>query len=410
MPATETSLFKVGDVYTANINATAPVVVNQGGTSSAKTYSIIQVLFTLAVEYEKDPAKPWLNGVITICGQDIPNLKAGALRQALEIVSNSPVLQKAIKSYNKTDRVFEFHNGAVMEFKSYKDAQDAKSGKRDYLFVNEANGIMYDIFYELWMRCAVRTFLDYNPNSEFWVHEKVLVDKQFKAIRIISDHRHNPFLSPEQHDKIESIDDPELWLVYARGKTGKITGLVFRWDTCAAVPEHAKLIGYGLDFGFTNDPTTLIGVYMADGALYITELIYQRGLHLDELSTLMKEHGVGKSDNIIADSSAPGTISELQRMGWHGLDGANKGADSIKNGIDILKRYKVYITMHSLNVRKEANSYKWKVDPQTGDAMNIPVDFMNHAIDSVRYVALNLLTEAGKKLKPGSFGFRKKKK
>lgn len=407
MPKQTTTLFKVGDVYTVNINETAPVVVNQGGTSSAKTYSILQVLFTKAVEYVKTPENPTC--IITVVGQDIPNLKRGALRQALEIVSNSPALQKAIGSYNKTDRIFTFHSGAVMEFNSYQTEQDAKSGKRDYLFMNEANGIIYEIYWQLNRRTKQQTFIDYNPNEEFWCHEKVIGKKGVKLI--ISDHRHNPFLTQKQHDDIEAIkeEDLELWKVYARGLTGKIEGLVFRnWHTCQSIPTEARLIGYGLDFGFTNDPTTLIGVYMCDGALYLTEIIYQRGLHLDEINTLLKEYEVDKSSSIIADSSAPQTISELSRLGWS-VEGANKGADSIKNGIDILKRYKVYITMTSSNLRKEANSYKWKVDPKTGKPLNVPIDFMNHAIDAVRYVGLNLLTEAGKKLKSGSFGFRKKK-
>lgn len=406
MSATTTVLFKVGDVYTVNINETAGVVVNQGGTSSAKTYSILQVLFTKAVEYHKTELDPTC--IITVVGQDIPNLKRGALRQALEIVSNSEVLKNCIASYNKTDRVFTFHNGAVIEFNSYQTEQDAKSGKRDYLFVNEANGILYEIYWQLARRTKHQVFIDYNPNEEFWVHEKLIGKKGVKLI--ISDHRHNPFLTQKQHDDIENIDDPELWRVYARGYTGKIEGLVFRnWHVSPEIPIDAKLIGYGLDFGFTNDPTTLIAVYMADGELYLTELIYQRGLHVNEIVELMTEYGVKKSDSIIADSAAPQTISELKRLGWY-VDGANKGADSIKNGIDILKRYSVNITTQSINLRKEANSYKWKVDPKTSKPLNVPVDFMNHAIDAVRYVALNLLTEAGHKLKAGKFGFRKKKK
>lgn len=407
MPAAEEpNLFKVGPVYTANINAWASVVVNQGGTSSAKTYSILQVLFTLALEYEKDNAKPWLTGVTTIVGQDIPNLKAGALRQALEIVSNSVQLQQAIKAYNKTDRIFEFNNGAIVEFKSYENAQDAKSGKRDYLFINEANGVSFPIYNELWMRCNLRTFIDYNPNEEFWVHEELIGKPNVQLI--ISDHRHNPFLSPSQHDKIENIDDPELWNVYARGLTGKIEGLVFRNWHLSPIPEHAKLIAYGMDFGFTNDPTTLVGVYMADGELYTVELLYQRGLHTVEINKLLEELGVGDNDRIVADSADPKTISELQRLGWN-IEGAEKGPDSIVNGIDILKRYTVNMTPGSANLRKEISSYKWKVDAKTGKPLNIPVDFMNHAIDPIRYIALNCLTE-GKKLVAGNYHFRKRKR
>ncbi|RYZ98517.1 MAG: hypothetical protein EOP47_19180 [Sphingobacteriaceae bacterium] len=153
-------------LFTHNYRATAHVVVNQGGTSSGKTYSIEQVLFCLACEEE--------NQVITIVGQDIPNLKAGALRDAVGIYHSSDILKRAIKGFNKTDRIFEFHNGSLIEFKSYDNAQDAKSGKRDYLFVNEANGIQWDIYAELALRTKKRIYIDYNPNTEFWVHDKVI--------------------------------------------------------------------------------------------------------------------------------------------------------------------------------------------------------------------------------------------
>lgn len=135
-------------LFKQNYHATGHIVVNQGGTSSGKTFAIEQVLFCLACQHEKL--------VITIVGQDIPNLKAGALRDAQSIYYSSPVLQAMVKSYNKTDRIFEFRNGTIIEFKSYDDAQDAKSGKRDYLFVNEANGVDMAIYNELALRTKRR--------------------------------------------------------------------------------------------------------------------------------------------------------------------------------------------------------------------------------------------------------------
>jgi phage terminase large subunit len=149
------------------------------------------------------------------------------LRDALNIYNSSDQLKTMVKNYNKTDRIFEFHNGTLIEFKSYTDAQDAKSGKRDYLFINEANGITYDIYNELSLRTRKRVFIDYNPNSNFWVHEHLIGKKNVELI--ISDHRHNPFLTQPERDKIELLKeaDEELWKVYARGLTGKIMGLVF---------------------------------------------------------------------------------------------------------------------------------------------------------------------------------------
>src|ERR1700761_4328676 len=203
-------------LFKQNYNATAHVVVNQGGTSSGKTYSILQALFCLACQNQKQ--------VITVVGQDIPNLKAGALRDALNIYEGSEQIKSVVKNYNRSDRIFEFHNGTLIEFKSYDDAQDAKSGKRDYLFVNEANGITWDVYFELALRTRSRIYIDYNPNSNFWVHEKVMGQPNVQLI--ISDHRHNPFVPQALRDKVEGLKDIdyELWKVYARGLTGKITG------------------------------------------------------------------------------------------------------------------------------------------------------------------------------------------
>src|SRR5471030_1437494 len=184
-------------LFKHNYTATAHVVINQGGSNSGKTYAIEQVLFCLACESPKQ--------VITVVGQDIPNLKAGALRDALAIYGKSELLQSAVKNYNKSDRIFEFCNGSIIEFKSYDNWQDAKSGKRDYLFINEANGIDWNIYTELALRTRTRIFIDYNPNTEFWVHDQ-LVGKPGVQL-IISDHRHNPFLSGHTHHKIESYKD-----------------------------------------------------------------------------------------------------------------------------------------------------------------------------------------------------------
>ena len=376
----------VSVLFEANYHTTAEIVVNQGGTSSGKTYSILQVLMLYAVAEQRK--------VITVVGQDIPNLKSGALRDALTITDESDTIKNAILSYNKSERVFQFRNGSIIEFKSYADPQDAKSGKRDYLFINEANGISWDIYQELSLRTKTRIYIDYNPNAEFWVHDRLIGRKNVQLI--ISDHRHNPFLSTKMRQKIESIknEDIELWKVYARGMTGKISGLVLNnWQLCDDIPPRAKLVAIGLDFGFTNDETGCLAVFKQNGELWVDELFYETGLTNPDIAKQLSNIGLSKNALIVADSAEPKSIEELRRLGWN-IVPAKKGADSINISIDILKRYKLNISRRSINLRRELARYKWKTD-LAGRTLNEPIDRWNHLIDPLRYVALNQLKIKG---------------
>lgn len=378
----ETDLFKVLPLYDANINAEEREIVNQGGTSSGKTYTIMQVLFTLGLMEARQ--------VITVVGQDIPNLKVGAYRDAKTILESSPILKNYYPTINDGERIIKCINGTIIEFKSYADAQDAKSGKRDYLFVNEANGISYEVYWQLAIRTRKKIFIDYNPSARFWVHEKVIGGKDARLI--ISDHRKNYFLTEDEHRRIENIEDKELWKVYARGLVGAMTGLIFNnYDIVDELPprEEWKLSIYCMDYGFTNDPTTLQHLVLAHGEIWTDELMYDVGMTNPMIAERAKAQGVTRSDVIIADCAEPKSNAELRTMGLN-VEACVKGADSIVNGIDILKRYRWHVTRRSTGMRNELQNYKWKVT-KDGVTTNTPVDCFNHAIDAVRYGALGRL-------------------
>ena len=349
----------------------------------------MQVLFSIAISEE--------NKSILVVGQSIPNLKVGAMTDAETILASSPELQACLIGFNKTDRLYTFKSGSQIQFKSFMDYQDAKSGKRDYTFFNEVNGIPKPIFDEIHMRTRIRTWVDYNPNEEFWIHHLKNNPPEKTTVKFIrSWHEHNPFLSQKVRDKIEGLKDvdEELWRVYARGMTGKIEGLVYRnWDIKKEVPEEAEYIATGVDFGFTHDPTAVIEVYRLENDLYFKEIVYETGLTTPDLHEKLE-----KSSTYIADSARPDTIEELRRMGIR-IEGANKHLKSknhkgsITTGIDILKRYKFHVV--GSNIAKELKAYKWRED-KTGSLVSEPVDFMNHALDAVRYVALNRLMKRSK--------------
>lgn len=382
-----TDLFQVLPLYDANIEAEERTIVNQGGTSSGKTYSIMQVLFTLGIMYDHQ--------VTTVVGQDIPNLKVGAYRDAKTILDSSPLLKSFYPTINDGERIIKCVNGSIIEFKSYADAQDAKSGKRDYLFINEANGISYDIYWQLAIRTRKKVFIDYNPSARFWVHEKVLGAKDVRLI--ISDHRKNYFLTDDEHKRIENIEDKELWKVYARGLTGAMTGLIFsNYDIVDDMlpRDEWKMSVYCLDYGFTNDPTTLQHLVLAHGEIWTDELIYSTGMTNPMIADRAKALGLTRADTIIADSAEPKSNAELRSMGLN-VEACVKGADSVINGIDILKRYKWNVTRRSTGMRNELQNYKWKVT-KDGVTTNIPVDCFNHGIDAVRYGALAKLKVTAK--------------
>lgn len=371
--------FKViKELYKANTDGNYRTFVNQGGTSSGKTYTIMQVLFVYAM------TEP--NAVITICGQDLPNLKVGALRDAKTIINGSEWMREYF-NVNESGSFITGRNNSILEFKSYDNEQDAKNGKRDYLFVNEANGIPYEIYWQLQIRTRKRVYIDYNPSARFWAHDEVINTEGTKLI--ISDHRGNPFLSEEEHERIEGIADEELWKVYARGMTGKITGLVLtRWDVVDDLPPRDEWRGdwYGMDFGFTNDPTALEHVVLAHGELFVDEVIYEAGLTNPEIAQKAKAAGLTRGDMIVADSAEPKSIRELTNTGlW--VTPSEKGKDSIAVGLDILRRYVIHFTRRSQGIIGNAKAYQWKKD-RDGKRTNDPQDGNDHGIDAIRYVAL----------------------
>ena len=371
----------VRGLFQTNTDERYRVFVNQGGTSSAKTYTLLQVLLYHAIREG--------NSVCTVVGQDLPNLKVGAMRDTRNIIGASEWLAAFCK-WNESTSTLHLGNGSLVEFKSYDSAQDAKSGKRDYLFVNEANGITYEIYWQLAIRTRKCVWIDYNPSARFWVHDEIIGREGVRLI--ISDHRGNPFLTEDEHERIENIADPELWKVYARGLTGKVQGLVFtNWDIVDELPDRDdwKMSCRGLDFGFSNDPSALEHVVMAHGDLWIDEEIYSTGLTNTVLAEKARAAGVTNDDEIVADSAEPKSIAELRGAGlW--VTPSVKGADSIIVGIDIIKRYRMHVTRRSLGVLDNLRRYSWSRD-RDGNMTNKPEDRNNHGIDAIRYVALKRL-------------------
>ena len=392
--------FTTTPVFEWNYNSDYRININQGGTSSGKTYAILQAIFLKLLQEKR---------IATIVGQDIPNLKKGALRDFNDrILPETPSFQSFIKSYHKTDRIFTLTNGSVLEFNAYQDAQDAKNGKRDILFVNEANGVAWDIYSQLAMRTSYQIFIDYNPSEEFWAHDRLMpLDN---SVTFYSNFTHNPFIDDSIRESIMELKekDSELWKVYGLGKTGSITELVFERVTVVdEMPQFLKKEGIGMDFGYRADPTAAIRCgLLNERDIYLDEIIYGYNMKSGDVHDALG-WDTYRNLNIFPDPADPRICDDLKARGWK-IQKVSKGSDSIKYGIDLLNAHNLHITRSSLNLLNEQKRYKHKVDKKTGKIINQPVDAFNHAWDAVRYWAMMNLSDGNQQ--PTIRGQHRKKK
>lgn len=371
---------KVSVVFQKNYEAQTKIVVNQGSSRSGKTYSILQLLILVKAFQEKD-------AIFTIVRKTLPSLKASAMRDFFEILKNEELYDE--RYHNKTENTYTL-NGNLFEFVSLDQPQKKRGAKRTYLFINEANELTLEDWVQLSIRTEKQIFLDYNPSmEEHWIYDVVLPREDCTFIQ--STYLDNKDFLPEEVVKeIENLKyvDENYWRVYGLGLPGQIKGLVFtNWDQVEAFPQDSecKWIVYGMDFGFSNDPTALIKVGLCGGELYLDELIYNRELTNQDIARWMGELGLKWEDEVIADNQ-PKCIYEIKKEGFQ-VKATFKGKDSILAGIDVLKRYKMKVTKRSVNLIRELKNYKWRED-QAGKATNIPIDKFNHGIDAVRYAVL----------------------
>lgn len=369
---------QVGPLYAKLRDCDKKFVVCQGGGDAGKTVTILQVLAV-----ERALSEP--NLIIRVVGQDIPNLKRGALKTYQRYVHADTAVNKRTKSYNKTERIYTFENGSTIDFVSFSDDQDARGSECDYLFINECNGVSYQMFWQLQRKCRRQVFLDYNPVGRFWCHEKVLESDEFntRAVRFIIDHRHNPFLSKEDHEAYENISDPEMFKVYARGKTGLIKGLIFgHFKKVEEMPTVFDKIIWGIDYGYTNDPTALVKIYCVGRQRWIEQLTYTPGLTADALKEIIFANGYHPDQPFYSEHDKD-MINQLRRLGIH----ARLAQKSIAAGISKVKEFECFYMGEEF--KTEIESYKWVMaeDMKTGKEVmtNIPVDAYNHLCDATRY-------------------------
>ncbi len=342
----------------------------QGGSSAGKTIAVLLILINKSQSVK--------GKTISVVSETLPHLKKGAIRDFLAIMQAHGYYKD--DAWNRTDFIYTFETGTKLEFFSADTAAKVRGPRRDILFVNECNNISYETYTQLAIRTNEEIFLDYNPVSEFWVHTD-LIPSQDHDFAILT-YKDNEGLPQAIVDEIESRrGNKAFWKVYGEGQLGVAEGRIYtNWQLIDEVPFEAKLYRYGLDFGYSNDPTAIVATYKYNGGFVFDELVYQKGM-----SNKMIYDAYANFDRALTkgDSSEPKSIDELKAYGLLILP-ATKGPGSVNQGIQMIQEQKIYVTKTSLDLLKEYRNYLWEVDDD-GKILNVPVGGMDHCLDAVRY-------------------------
>jgi phage terminase large subunit len=349
----------------------------QGGTSASKTISILIYL----IAYAQTDKKKTLTSVVA---ESIPHLKRGALRDFKNIMQSHNYWRD--DRWSASDSIYTFETGSQIEFFSTDSGDKLRGARRDRLFMNEANNIAFDAFEQLEVRTKEFVFIDYNPTNEFWVQLE-LIGKREDVEFLILTYKDNDALDPEIVKTIEARQNrPQWWRVYGLGLLGEVEGRIYKnWNIIDELPHEARLERYGLDFGYTNDPTAIIAVYKHNGAYILDEVCYQKGMSNKEIADTLKNM---ERALVIADSAEPKSIDEIRVYGLNILPTV-KGRDSVKQGVQYVQNQKITMTKRSTNLIKEYRNYMWLTD-KNGKTVNEPMDYWNHAMDALRYAFISL--------------------
>lgn len=355
------------------------VVIHKGGTGSGKTYDLMMFLITYVMMKQKSQ-------IITVVSESHPHLKIGAIRYLLEITQKIGIYDD--KYWNKSESVFTYKpTGSIIEFFSADRIGKALGARRQWLYGNEINNLKVDVWEEL-ARRSENIIGDFNPTAQFWLEEWLL--NYDDTITILSNYLDNPYLPDTEKQRIakRANRDANFKRIHIDCEYGIYEGLIFEhWSQIDQIPENIKGVEtYGMDFGFSQDPTTLVRLIETTEAYYADELIYQTGMLNRDIVTRLENLGIKKGyDKIIADSAEPKSIHEIHLAGFN-IKGAQKGADSIRAGIDRLKSKPLYVTKRSINLIKELRNHSWEID-KSGRATNKPIDDYNHLLDALRYAS-----------------------
>jgi len=342
-----------------------------GGTSAGKTISIIQIL----IDKAQSDKRPTLTSIMS---ESMPHLKRGCIRDFLDIMEDTGYFKPEL--WNKTDFTYTFETGSKIEFFSLDMPHKVRGPRRDRGFINEANNIPKETFEQLEVRTKEEMWLDWNPTNSFWFYDE-LIQRPDVDFMILT-YKDNEGLPISIVESIEArMGNKNWWTVYGLGQLGEVEGKIYKdWQIIDEIPHEARLERYGLDFGYSNDPTSIVGIYYYNGGYILDEVTYQKGLSNKQISDILSN--IPKA-LVVADSAEPKSIDEIKSYGINIIP-VTKGRDSINQGISYVQDQRISITSRSTNGIKEYRNYLWKTD-NNGKILNAPIDIWNHFLDAVRY-------------------------
>lgn len=359
--------------------------VIQGSSSAGKTVAILLLLIDYAT---RNP-----NKLISIAGVNMPHLKRGAKRDLKNILTENNYWDYYKIVENRAESTFTFFNDTVIEFLALDEGK-ARGARRDVLFVNEANLIDYETFNQLEIRTKEAVYIDYNPTSEFWAHTE-LVGVRDDVDFIIVTYKQNEALDEAIVQALERRkNNKNWWRVYGMGEIGELEGLVYSgWQMITDIPKESQLLGYGLDFGYTNDPTAIVKVFKYNDGYILDEVCYQTGMKNQDIADLILSESL-QGVLGVADSSEPKSIAEIADNGII-IKGANKKSGEPKKSynqwaISKIQELTINYTANSKNLQREYLSYMWDTD-RTGKSLNVPEDGNDHILDAAKYKLIDLI-------------------
>ncbi|MCX7589706.1 MAG: phage terminase large subunit [Patescibacteria group bacterium] len=353
----------------------------QGSTGAGKTIAILLYLIDMA-QTDKFPT------ITSIVSESLPHLKRGAMRDFITILTYQGYFKES--NFNRTDFIYTFENGSKIEFFGANQEEKVKGLRRHRLFINECNNISYDVFNQLEIRTSDFIFLDYNPDKEFWIFTEILNKRPKDDYDyLILTYKDNEALPIDIVKAIEARKDNKNWFrVYGQGLLAELEGKIYNnWEIIPSIPDDAKLLGYGLDFGFVNDPTAMVAIYYIDNSYIFDEIIYKTGLKNSDLINIIKS--LPEKAAVYADSAEPKTIKELRDAGLNVIP-AKKTKDSVKWGIQYIQGLNCKITESSINLIKEYRNYFWLPDKSKNKITenSKPDHKYSHLMDAIRYFFL----------------------